>query len=116
MTEAPPKDERDSEHFKKRKQQFWKWHQANPRIWAHFEFFAYEMQKRGARKISHWLVINRIRWETYTPTTGDEFKISNDLIAFYARLWRALHPEAKHLFNIKQMRGEPPLERPGKAD
>jgi hypothetical protein len=33
-------------------------------------------------------------------------KISNDYIAFYARLWKALHPEHKDLFTTKRMIGE----------
>jgi hypothetical protein len=40
-------------------------------------------------------------------TTGDDFKISNDYIAFYARLWRARYPQHKDLFTIKRMIGEP---------
>ena len=40
-------------------------------------------------------------------TTGEDFKISNEYIAFYARLWKARHPEHKDLFNIKKMIGEP---------
>lgn len=39
-------------------------------------------------------------------TTGEDFKISNDYIAFYARLWKARHPAHKDLFNIKRMIGE----------
>lgn len=39
-------------------------------------------------------------------TTGNEFKISNDFIAFYARLWMETYPEHKDLFNIKRMVGE----------
>jgi hypothetical protein len=41
-------------------------------------------------------------------TTGNEFKISNDLIAFYARHWMEKYPAYKDLFNIKRMIGEAP--------
>ena len=40
-------------------------------------------------------------------TTGEDFKISNDYIAFYARLWKAKHPQHKDLFTTKRMIGEP---------
>jgi len=40
-------------------------------------------------------------------TTGKDFKISNDFIAFYARLWQKTYPQHKTLFNTKHMLGEP---------
>jgi len=94
------------ETFDQRKRKFWEWHKKNPLIWVYFEKFSLEAVNKGCKKISHWLIINRIRWEVYVVTTGDDFKISNDYIAFYARLWRATHPEHKDLFSIKKMIGE----------
>jgi hypothetical protein len=88
--------------FDQRKKEFWDWHKANPKVWDYFERFSLEAVKTGRKKVSHWLIINRIRWEVYLETTGEDFKISNDYIAFYAR-----HPEHKDLFNIKKMIGEP---------
>lgn len=99
-----------SELFEQRKRDFWEWHEANPKVWEYFERFSLEIVASGRNKVSHWLIINRIRWEVYFETTGDEFKISNDYIAFYARLWRDRHPEHKDLFTIKHMIGEPSHE------
>lgn len=96
-----------SASFDERKRAFWEWHKANPRVWEMFEKFSLEAVSRGRKQISHWLIINRIRWETSIVTTGEDFKISNDYIAFYARLWRARYPEHKDLFTIKKMIGEP---------
>ena len=93
--------------FDQRKKEWWDWHKANPLVWQNFERFSNEAVNRGVKKISHWLIINRIRWEVYFETTGDEFKISNDYIAFYARLWQARHPEHRDLFTTKKMIGEP---------
>jgi hypothetical protein len=90
-----------------RKALFDEWHKNNPMIWQYFEKFAMEAIRMRRTKISHWLIINRIRWEVYVITTGDDFKISNDFIAFYARLWREKYPQHKDLFNIKRMDGEP---------
>jgi hypothetical protein len=92
--------------FEERKKEFWLWHKQNPHVWQHFERFALEAVSHGHKKISHWLIINRIRWEVAIVTTGGEFKISNDHIAFYARLWNARHPEYSELFTIKKMIGE----------
>ena len=93
--------------FDERKREFWDWHKQNPAVWNYFERFSLEAIRHGRRKISHWLIINRIRWEVHIVTTGEDFKISNDYIAFYARLWRARYPQYKDLFTIKHMIGEP---------
>jgi hypothetical protein len=92
--------------YEAKKQEWWEWHKKNPHVWALFEQFSREAVSRGRKKISHWLIINRIRWETSIVTTGNDFKISNDYIAFYARLWIALYPAHKDLFNVKKMKGE----------
>jgi hypothetical protein len=97
--------------FDARKREWWAWHKANPHVWELFERFAWEAVHNG-QKLSHWLIANRIRWETYIVTTGEEFKFPNEHIAFYARLWRALYPEHKDLFRIKRMDGEPMEDEP----
>lgn len=93
--------------FDERCRDFTEWHAANPGIWRYFRRFAFEAVARRRTRISHWLIINRIRWEVSIVTTGVDFKISNDTIAFYARLWRALHPAHRELFKVKLMAGEP---------
>ena len=97
---------RSEKTYAERKQDWWKWHCANPDVWLYFERFSLEAISRGRTKISHWLIINRIRWEVNIVTTGEDFKISNDYIAFYARLWNARYPQYKNLFTIKKMIGE----------
>jgi hypothetical protein len=93
-------------NFNERKKEWWKWHCENPEVWQYFERFSLEAIHKGRKKISHWLIINRIRWEVNIVTTGDDFKISNDYIAFYARLWIARYPQYSDLFTIKKMIGE----------
>jgi hypothetical protein len=93
--------------FEQKKKEWWEWHKANPQVWQYFERFSMEAVAKGRKKISHWLIINRIRWEVNIVTTGEDFKISNDYIAFYARLWKAKHPQHKDLFTTKKMIGEP---------
>jgi hypothetical protein len=41
----------------------------------------------GHKRLSAWLIVNRIRWESMVVTTGKDYKISNDYIAWYARLF-----------------------------
>jgi hypothetical protein len=93
--------------FDEKKKAWWEWHKANPHVWQLFQKFSFEAVHRRRARISHWLIINRIRWETNIVTTGEDFKISNDYIAFYARYWKATYPEHKDLFTTKRMLGEP---------
>jgi hypothetical protein len=94
------------EDFLAKKQEWLEWHTANPMVWKMFEQFAFQAVKMNKSKISHWLIINRIRWETSIMTTGNDFKISNDYIAFYARHWKETYPQYSNLFNTKRMIGE----------
>ena len=86
------------------KQAWWRWHNANPHVYSLFERFALEAADSGKKNFSHWLIMNRIRWESAIKTTGDEFKIKNDYIAYYARLFMARHPEHDGFFRIKRMK------------
>lgn len=92
--------------FSERRDQWLDWHNKNPRIGQCFDRFALEAASTG-RRVSHWLIVNRIRWEVQIATTGEDFKISNDFIAFYARNWIEKHPQHRSMFTIKRMPGEP---------
>jgi|DEB19_MinimDraft_3_1074340.scaffolds.fasta_scaffold04892_3 hypothetical protein len=88
------------------KQRWWAWHKANPHVYQLFERFTWEAIKLGHKHLSAWLIVNRIRWETSIVTKGDDFKISNDFIAYYARLFMHYHPEHKGFFRIKRLKYE----------
>lgn len=91
---------------KSRKQEWWEWHKANPHVYDLFKHFTFRAIERGHTKLSAWLIINRIRWETAIETKGGDFKISNDYIAYYSRLFMAHHPRYKGFFVIKKMKYE----------
>jgi len=93
--------------FHMRKKEFLLWHAANPKVWEYFERFTMEAIQKGHRRLSHWLILNRVRWEVFLQTTGHDFKISNDHFAFYARLWITTHPQYRCIFKIKRMKDEP---------
>lgn len=87
------------------------WHNKNPSIWAAFERFSLEAAASGRPRYSHWAVMNRVRWHTAIETTGREFKISNDHIAFYARKFCAKHPEYRTFFKLKPLKEEREIRR-----
>jgi hypothetical protein len=86
------------------RQKWWEWHLKNPHVWDLFEKFTFQAINKGHKNCSAWLVVNRIRWETTIETTGNDFKISNDFIAHYARYFMMLHPEHEGFFRTKPLK------------
>ena len=97
-----------------KKRKWWAWHLKNPHVYHLFRRFTFEaLEKRRHRHLGAWLVVNRIRWETSVETGGDDFKISNDFIAYYARLFMAENPQHKGLFRTKPLKEERYQEEAG---
>ena len=86
------------------KQKWWNWHRENPHVYALFERFTFEAIRLGHKRLSAWLIVNRIRWETSVVTSGGDFKISNDFIAYYARLFMHNHPQYLGFFKTKALK------------
>jgi len=94
------------DQLEERKQKWWAWHRLNPQVWEKFREYTLEAVSSGRTHYSHWAIINRIRWNREIETRGGEFKISNDYICFYARLFHAKHPEHEGFFHLKQLKEE----------
>jgi HPt (histidine-containing phosphotransfer) domain-containing protein len=92
--------------LQERKEAWWGWHKKNPQVWNKFEEYTLEAIATGRKHYSHWAIINRIRWNREIETNGGEFKISNDYISFYARLFHARHPDHHDFFRLKQFKEE----------
>ena len=92
--------------LEERKQKWWAWHKRNPQVWEKFREYTLEAVNSGRAHYSHWAIINRIRWNREIETKGGEFKISNDYICFYARLFHAKHPEHGDFFHLKMLKEE----------
>lgn len=84
---------------------FNQYHRDNPQVYELFKRFTFMAIKRGHNRLSAWMIANRIRWETSIETFSvDEYKISNDYIALYARMFMRDHPEYDGFFKIKEMK------------
>lgn len=83
---------------------WYRWHKDNPDFFPLFERFTFEAVNRGHKRLSGWLIANRVRWETSIVTTGDDYKISNDFIALFARLFMVKHPRYEGFFRTKRMK------------
>lgn len=77
----------------------------NPHIYRLFCKYTWDAINAGRQKLSHWMVINRIRWDADVLTeTEESYKISNDFIALYARKFMEDNPKYTGIFTIKQMK------------
>lgn len=75
----------------------------DPEVYDMFDRFAMQMYRANPERGSAWLIANRMRWETAINTTTEPFKITNDFIALYARLFMARHPHTDGFFVCKKM-------------
>jgi len=68
------------------------------------------LHKRGVKKVSSKLIINRIRWEVYIETSGDPYRINDAFTSHYARLFVKEFPEHKGAFEFRRLRSEEPFQ------
>ena len=85
------------------KRKWWLWHKKNPHVYELFKKFTLIAIDRGHKQMSAWLIVNRIRWEPSVETSGNDFKISNDFIAYYARLFMHDYPQYEGFFRTKRL-------------
>ena len=76
----------------------------NPEVYEFFKKFTFEAIDRGHKRLSAWMIANRIRWETTIVTVNSEYKISNDFIALYSRKFMKDFPQYDGFFKTKAMK------------
>ena len=88
---------------------WWEFHQDNPEVYELFKRFTFEAIRSGKTRYSAWGIIHRIRWHTDMETTGSEYKISNNNIAYYSRLFMEDYPRYEGFFQTKKMETDIPF-------
>jgi len=83
---------------------FINFHTDNPHVWELFMKFSEQARNSGRKRFSQWAVAQRIRWYTAIETSGEDYKLSNDFIALYARMMILYFPEYGGFFAIKTMK------------
>lgn len=73
----------------------------NPSIYGLFIKFTMEAYRAGRRKFGAQAIFERIRWHVQVETTGDEFKVNNSHIAYFARKAMAEHPQLAGFFETR---------------
>lgn len=85
---------------------FKRYHENNREVFQTMRQLAEEAWDKGVKRVSHWLLLNRVRWEfeVVAYDSASQFKISNDYFAFYARLLIAKAPKFAGFITIKEMK------------
>ena len=86
------------------KEKFDTWDAENPEVYRLFCKFTLQAASKGHKRLSAWMIVNRIRWETAVVTVGNDYKVSNDFIALYARKFMEEYPEYEGFFSVKPMK------------
>jgi hypothetical protein len=85
----------------KTKEQFQKYNEQNPKVYELFCKFTNQVINKGFKNFSAESIINQIRWFTSIETTGNSFKINNDLKPYYARQFMKDNPQYEGFFRTR---------------
>lgn len=81
-----------------------KFDRENPHVYVMFSGFARQALGAGRERFGIAAIWERMRWEMAFTTDGDEFKISNNHRAYYARRIMAENRDFEGFFITKQAR------------
>ena len=89
-------------------QQFEEFHADHPEVYEYFKKFTFEKIAQGYEHYSVTAIMERVRWETEAGadlfTSGEPFKINNNLRAEYSRKFMRDHPLFEGFFRTRRQR------------
>tara|TARA_R110002126_G_scaffold118575_1_gene258779 strand:- start:739 stop:1029 length:291 start_codon:yes stop_codon:yes gene_type:complete len=89
------------------KLEFINFHEKNPKVYQLFCKFTEQIIAAGFKSYSAKAVIERIRWHTdIVHNDGDEFKITNNHTAYYARHYMEMNPMYVGFFKTKEVKSD----------
>lgn len=83
-------------------EKFLQYHSDNPEVYRKFEEFTLQAIASGRKHFGAKAIAERLRWYTAIETRGSEFKIANEYISFYARLFEEEHPQYVNFFRKRR--------------
>ena len=81
---------------------FFKFHESNPFVYQIFCKRTIQMIQAGRRHYSARAIIEVVRWDIDVQTSAEEFKINNNHIPFYARMFMTAYPEHDGFFRTRK--------------
>jgi hypothetical protein len=86
-------------------ERFVRFHHQYPKVYDLFRSFALKLIQTGHKQIGARMIIERIRWEFATGSKDEMgFKINNDFIAHYARMFQNEYPVYKEFIETRAIR------------
>lgn len=83
-------------------ERFEKFHSNNPLIYYFFKLFTFEVIAKGHQRFSADAIMHRVRWKTQIETDPYQYKINNDYVALYARMFMEDFPQFDSFFETRQ--------------
>lgn len=80
---------------------FERFHAENPHVLEQLRELALRAKAHGARAFGVKALVEQLRWDARTRTTGRPFKLDNRHTAAYARLLMETTPELRGFFRVK---------------
>lgn len=87
--------------------EFEDFHRDNPHVYAELRRLALELVDAGATRVGMKMLFEVLRW-SQMRTTGEDFKLNNDLTAPYARLLMDREPRLAGVFETRRSRVDMP--------
>jgi len=79
-------------------------YRTEPEVYQMFEQFTLQLISKRPDRGSHWMIGNRMRWESTINSSTERYKITNDFLGLYARLFMSRHPQHNEYFQVKEMK------------
>lgn len=91
-------------HERSIQERFEAFHEANPRVYAVLVRLAREAVEHGRPRLGMKHLWEVARWQSWTSTEGDPFKLPNDYTSRYSRLIMANEPDLAGYFETRELR------------
>lgn len=85
---------------------FREFHAANPHIYSELVRLAREARAAGRNVIGIRMLWERMRWDLFIQTKGDEYKLNDHLTSRYARLIQHQEPDLRGIFKLRTLRSQ----------
>jgi hypothetical protein len=80
---------------------FLRFHKNNPKVYQYFEARAFEMIQAGHKNFSARTILEVARWDINLQTNGKPFKIDNNHVPFYAKMFMKANPQHEGFFRTR---------------
>jgi len=77
---------------------------ANPEVWDEFKKTAFSLIEKGHKRYGAKAIFEVIRYKKALETNGTEFKLNNNLAAYYARKFINLYPQYADFFETRKVK------------